>query len=200
MNQMQICRVGIIGANPVSVGMAVSLLDADVPVTLFDTERESLDRILALARSGYENAVAAGELGANQRERRIGLLAGTVNFHHLKDCDLIVDAECADKESKESLFRRLDQTAKLGAVLATRASNVNLDHVGACTRRPGDVLGLEVSACPNSGEIWKIVPGKHTSATTLERMAALTRKIDKAAGGSDVFHGMATDAAAAASG
>lgn len=174
-------RVGIIGANAMSLDIVVSLLNADVPVTLFEREREPLDRVIALARSGYRTAVAIGALRPDERDRRMALLAGTVNFHHLKDCDLIVDATCTDRAGKEQLFRQLDQVAKPGAVLTTQASDAGVDHIAGCTRRSGDVLGLHVSGSSNTGEIWQIVPGKDTSGASLATVIALARKLHQVA-------------------
>jgi 3-hydroxyacyl-CoA dehydrogenase len=75
------------------------------------------------------------------------------------------------------LFRRLDQVAKPGAVLMTHASQVSVDHISGCTRRPGDVLGLHVATSPAAGDSWKIVPGKGTSDDTLGTVIALARKL-----------------------
>jgi 3-hydroxyacyl-CoA dehydrogenase len=118
----------------------------------------------------------------------MALLAGTVNFHHLKDCDLIVDTISTDSASKEKLFRRLDQVAKQDAVLATLASNVSVDHIAGCTRRSRDVLGLHVSRSPTIGEVWKLVPGRDTSDVTLNTVIALARKIQQKAALADLCH------------
>jgi 3-hydroxyacyl-CoA dehydrogenase len=174
-------RVGIIGANAVSMSFAMSLLDADLPVTLLELERGPLDKGVALARSGYRNAVANGELRPDQCDRRMALLAGAVNFHHLKDCDLIIDAMSTDRASKEKLFRSLDQVAKPGAVLMTDASHVSVDHIAGCTRRSGDVLGLHFVKSSDIGETWKIVPGKNTSSETLCTVSALAQRVHKLA-------------------
>jgi 3-hydroxyacyl-CoA dehydrogenase len=181
-------RVGVVGANEISLCIVVKLLDADVPVTLFEPERNSLDEVVLLARTGYQAAVARGELGLFERDRRMALLAGTVNFHHLKDCDLIVDTISTDSASKEKLFRRLDQVAKQDAVLATLASNVSVDHIAGCTRRSRDVLGLHVSRSPTIGEVWKLVPGRDTSDVTLNTVIALARKIQQKAALADLCH------------
>jgi 3-hydroxyacyl-CoA dehydrogenase len=170
-------RVGIIGANAMGIGIAISMLDADVPVTLFDVERDALDSGISLARSAYGNAVTTGELSPDQRDRCMALLAGTVNFHHLKDCDLIIDATTTDRASKVALFRRLDQVARLGAVLMTDVSNVSVDHIAGYTRRHGEVLGLRVARTATSGGTWKIVPGKDTSSATLGIVNALARQL-----------------------
>lgn len=187
-NDIQVGRVGIIGANAVGIGIAVSLLDAGVPVTLFELDRESLDRGIALARPE-----------ADGRDSRMALLAGTVNFHHLKDCDLIVDAVDADREGKEKLFRRLDQVAKPGAVLMTHTSEVGVDHIAGCTRRPGDVLGLHVARSPTAGDTWTIVPGKDTSGETLGTVKALAGRLHRLSSVSGLGHRMADDTNGAAS-
>jgi 3-hydroxyacyl-CoA dehydrogenase len=187
-NDIQVGRVGIIGANAIGIGIAASLLDAGVPVTLFELERESLDRGIALARPQPDG-----------RDRRTALLAGTVNFHHLKDCDLIVDAVDADTAGKEKLFRRLDQVAKPGAVLMTLASDASVDRIAGCTRRPGDVLGLHVAHSPTTGEKWQIVRGKGTSDQTLDTVTALARKLPRLPAVSGLGHHVAADANGAAS-
>lgn len=169
-------RVGVVGANDISLDLVISLLDAEVPVTLFEAERDSLEELVALTRTGYQAAVARGELAPTARDRRMALLAGTVNFHHLKDCDLIVDTSSTDSAGTEKLFRRLDQVAKPDAVLATLASNVSVDHIARCTRRSGDVLGLHVPRSPGTSEAWKPVPGRDTSDATLNTVIALARK------------------------
>lgn len=186
-------RVGIIGANAMSLDIAVSLLDADVPVTLFEPERASLDKLIESARSAYRTAVAQGELGPDEHDRRMALLAGTVNFHHLKDCDLIVDAACTDRASKEKLFRRLDQVAKPGAVLTTQASDASVEHIAGCTRRSGDVLGLHLSRSSDTGEIWTIVPGKDTSGASLATVIALARKLHRVATVPGTCRGIVSD-------
>lgn len=186
-NDHQVRRVGIIGANAIGIGIAASLLDAGVPVTLFELDRASLDRGIALAC-----------LGSTERDRHMALLAGTINLHHLKDCDLIVDAVDSDREGKEKLFRRLDQVAKPGAVLMPLASKVGVDHVAGCTRRPGDVLGLHVANSPTTGDTWSLVRGKGTSGETLDTVMALARKLPRLAAVSDPRHGIAADADRAA--
>lgn len=166
MNHMQIGRVGIVGANATGIAIAMGLADAGVPVTLLDTERASLDQALAHARS-------------TGRERCLALLAATVNLHHLKDCDLILDTEDGDRAAKKALFRRLDQVARLGAVLATCTPDVGLDAIAGCTRRSGEVIGLLVGQ--SAPTVWGVVPSKYTSADTLGAVNGLLQQLQDAA-------------------
>jgi 3-hydroxybutyryl-CoA dehydrogenase len=180
-------RVGIIGANAVGLGIATSLLDAGIPVTLLELEQAALDSGIALARSGYQES-----------DRRLSLLTGTVYFHHLKDCDLIVDALPATTAGKETLFRRLDQTAKPGAVMVTHAPDASVDHIAGCTRRRGEVLGLRVMGSSSAGAAWQIMPGKDTSGAALGTVVALAQRLHKAVAVCDPCHPIGTDVTHAA--
>lgn len=182
-------RVGIIGATSMGVGIAMDLLEANVPVTLFEIGREALDQRIALVRSAYQNAVAQGTLTQDQHDRRMALLAGTVNFHHLKDSDLVIDTVCTNMAGREKLFRRLDQAAKPGAILMTLASRTGVDQLARCTRRAGEVLGLHVPDAAEPDQVWELVPGAGTSGETLATVIALARKLHHVATVSDVGHG-----------
>lgn len=173
-------RVGIIGATTAGAGIAMRLLDACIPVTVFDTERASLDRTLATARSRYQDAVANGDLAAEARDRRLALLAATLHFHHLKDCDLLIDALATEIGAKEKLLRRLDEVAKPGAVLMTCDANCDIDHLARISRRQGEVLGLRFPSSANEIGAWECVRGRGTSEEALATASALVRNLRKA--------------------
>lgn len=164
-------RVGILGASTIGVGIAMQLLEADIPVTIFDVERSSLDEGLAVLRHGAPDAAC--------RDRRMALLAGTVNFHHLKDCDLVFEAVSTDIEVKEKLFGRLDQVVKPGAILVTCTSANDVDHLAGFTRRRGEVLGLHVPSPPDLGATWTPTPGKGSSIQSLATVTALVQELQQ---------------------
>jgi 3-hydroxyacyl-CoA dehydrogenase len=193
-NAPSIAKVGVIGANATSIGIAMGLLETDVPVTLFEFKRDALDSGLARAYAGYRSAVTEGRLTPDRRDRCMGLLAGTVNFHHLKDCDLIIDAKRTSAADKETLFRRLDQVAKPGAVLMTEASDVSVDQIAGWTRRLGNVLGFHVASSGNTDKTWTLVPGQDTTNESVNIVMALARRLHNVAIVCDLCHGITIDA------
>ena len=178
-------RVGIIGATTIGIGIGMDLLEAGVPVTLFELGREALDQRIALVRSAYRDAVAQGALTQDQYDRRMALLAGSVNFHHLKDSDLVIDTVCTDIGARERLFRRLDQAARPGAILMTLGAHAGIDRIARCTRRAGEVLGLHIADAAEPGQVWELVRGSATSGETLATVIALARQLGHAAAVSD---------------
>lgn len=163
-------RVGIMGASETGMGIADSLLEADIPVTVFELAREPLDLATAAMRSAYQDAVNDGELTAAQRDRRVALLAATINLHHLKDCDVIVDALCTSATVKDGMLRRLNELAKPGAVLIACVTdadaNAEVNRIASLMRFPGNVLGMRHSNGAGAGQ-WELVPVKATSERAL---------------------------------
>lgn len=167
-------RVGIIGTSPTAVEIAMNFLDADMPVTMFDSRLEPLNIAAAQVRLGYRNSVVAGELTEHMCARRIGFFAGTLSLHHLKDCDLIIETGSSDKHVQETLFRKLDQIAKSTAILAADAQTSDINFIARLTRRPGDVVGLRL-ASPES--VFKVIPGKETAADVIVTAIMLLEKL-----------------------
>lgn len=172
-------RVGIVGANQTGMGIAMQLLDADIPVTVFDLGRASVEKGIAMARSGYQGAILQRRLDSASRDRRMALLSGSINFHHLKDCDLVIEAVSTDIEAKGALFRRLDETVKPGAILMTCTSPSRVDQLAGFTRRAGEVLGLHLSCPAQVGETWTLIPGRGNSGQSLATMVALVQHLRK---------------------
>lgn len=172
-------RVGIMGAGTAGMDIAMQLLEADIPVTVFELARESLDQATASVRSHYQDLFVDGDLAAHQRDRRVALLAGTVNLHHLKDCDVIVDALDVDMGIKGRVLRRLNEVARHDAVLVTCMSNAAVDQVAGLARFPGNVLGLRVLNGESALQTWEFVSGKATSGQALATATALVRNLCK---------------------
>ncbi|QBE61835.1 3-hydroxyacyl-CoA dehydrogenase NAD-binding domain-containing protein [Pseudoduganella lutea] len=172
-------RVGIMGATATSAGIVIDLLDADIPVTVYDLTRDSLGDVFASVRSRYEQSVAAGETTAHQRDLRMALLATTVNLHHLKDCDVIIDALGTDNDARAGLVRRLNEVVKPDAVVLTCPSNLDVYAIANYARHLGNVLGMQLPAATDVMQSWEFVPAKATSARTLATATALARSVNR---------------------
>lgn len=175
-------RVGIMGAHGASINLAMGLLDAGMPVTVFG-RRDALDQGLALLRSHYEQSVASGALAAGQRDWRLALFNATTRFHHLKDCDLVIDMMPVETQLSERLFRRLDEIGKPSAILVANASGCGVDRVARVTRRPSDVLGLRFPNPVDPSEKLALVRGPKTSGEAYATTAGLFSTIGKLAEG-----------------
>ena len=173
--------VAVIGAGTMGGGITMNCLNAGIPVTLVEAQREALDRGVETIRKNYGNAVKKGKLTPEQLEQRMGLLRPTLSYDDVRDADLVIEAVFEDYGVKESVFRKLDAVAKAGAILATNTSTLDLNRIAAFTQRPQDVVGLHFFSPANVMKLLEVVRGAKTAKDVLVTVMGLSAKIGKTA-------------------
>ena len=79
-------QAAVIGAGTMGAGIAVSLLDAGLPVWLLETDEAALTRGRGRIAGIYEAQVQKGRLTPAERDRRLGLLRPTLEYGALAGC------------------------------------------------------------------------------------------------------------------
>jgi len=82
-------------------------------------------------------------------------------------------------EVKEGVFKKLDEIAKPGAVLATNTSGLDVNQIASYTKRPGDVIGMHFFSPANVMKLLENVRGKATEKDVIATVMTLSRKIGK---------------------
>jgi 3-hydroxyacyl-CoA dehydrogenase len=182
-------KVGVLGAGTMGGGISMNFASAGIPVTLVETSQEALDRGLATIRRNYQSAVDRGRMTADELERRMARYSPTLDFDALADCDLVIEAVFELMDIKKDVFRRLDATAKPGAILATNTSYLNVDEIAAETKRPEWVVGMHFFSPANIMRLLEVVRGAKTSPSVLATAMALGRKLGKVPVAVGVCHG-----------
>jgi 3-hydroxybutyryl-CoA dehydrogenase len=97
----------------------------------------------------------------------------------LKNCDLLIEAATENKTIKFDIFRKLDEIAKPGAILATNTSSISITEIAAVTKRPSQVAGMHFM---NPVPVMKLIEGirgLETSDETFNAVAAVSEKMGK---------------------
>jgi 3-hydroxyacyl-CoA dehydrogenase len=174
-------RVAVIGAGTMGGGITMNFLSAGIPVALLEMKQEALDKGVATIRKNYEGSVKRGKLAADVLERNMALLKPTLSYSDLASADLLIEAVFEDFAVKEQVFRKLDEAAKPGAVLASNTSTLDLNKLAATTKRPRDVVGMHFFSPANVMKLLEVVRGKATASDALITVMRLARKIGKTA-------------------
>ncbi|HXN55924.1 MAG TPA: 3-hydroxyacyl-CoA dehydrogenase NAD-binding domain-containing protein [Myxococcales bacterium] len=169
----------VVGAGTMGGGIAMNFANAGIPVAVLEAKKEALDKGLATIRKNYEGSARKGKLTAAQVEERLSLIRPTMSYDDLASADIVVEAVFEDMAVKETVFRKLDQVMKKGAILATNTSTLDVDQIAAFTRRPQDVVGTHFFSPANVMKLLEIVRGKATATDVLATVMALSKKIKK---------------------
>ena len=171
--------VAIIGAGTMGGGIAMNFLNAGLPVTLLETKQEALDKGLATIRRNYENTMKKGKLTQEKFDQRLALVKGTLLYEEIGQADLVIEAVFEDMGVKETVFKKLDEVMKPGAILASNTSTLDVDQIANFTKRPQDVIGTHFFSPANVMKLLEIVRGKATAKDVLATTLALSKKIKK---------------------
>jgi len=172
-------RVAVIGAGTMGGGIAMSLANIGIPVTLVDSSAQGLERGLARVKDNYATTVKRGKLSPADMEQRLALITGTLQMADVKDADMVIEAVFEDMGLKQDIFRQLDTLAKPGAILATNTSGLDVDAIAAVTSRPQDVVGAHFFSPAHVMKLLEVVRGAQTAPDVIATLMDLGRRMGK---------------------
>jgi len=169
----------VIGAGTMGGGIAMNFANAGIPVKILEMKQEALDKGLATIRKNYENTLKKGKLTQEKFDQRVGLITGTLSYEEIGQADIVVEAVFEEMGVKETVFKKLDEVMKQGAILASNTSTLDVDKIASFTKRPQDVVGTHFFSPANVMKLLEIVRGAKTGKDVLATSLALSKKIKK---------------------
>jgi 3-hydroxyacyl-CoA dehydrogenase len=169
----------VIGAGTMGGGIAMSLVNAGIPVTLIEMKQEALDRGMATIRKNYASTVSKGRLKQEEMDKRVALITPALELAAGKDADIVIEAVFERMDVKQDIFRKLDALMKPGAILATNTSTLDVNAIAAVTRRPQDVIGTHFFSPANVMRLLEVVRGAKTAKDVLATTMKLGKSIKK---------------------
>jgi 3-hydroxyacyl-CoA dehydrogenase len=174
-------RVAIIGAGTMGTGIAMTFLNAGIPVRLLEMNGEALDKGIATIRAQYESSVARGKLTQDGLARNMSLLAPTLAYADLADVDLVVEAVFEDMGVKREVLAALDGVVKPSAILATNTSTLDVNRLADAVSRPENALGLHFFSPAQVMKLLEVVRADRTAPDVLATAMQLAKRLSKTA-------------------
>jgi 3-hydroxyacyl-CoA dehydrogenase len=169
----------VIGAGTMGGGIAMCFANAGIPVTIVETGRDLLQKGLDRVAANYRTTVSRGGLGADEMERRMGLMTGATELEAVASADVVIEAVFEEMGVKKRVFADLDRLARANAVLATNTSTLDVNEIARATARPQDVLGMHFFSPANVMRLLEVVRGAETSFDALATAVTLGRQLGK---------------------
>ncbi len=176
-----IASAAIIGAGTMGGGIAVSMANAGIEVTLIDADAAGLERGLGRVRDTYEQSLRRGKLDAAGVAERLGRIQGSLALADAGRADIVVEAVFEDIQLKQRLFADLDRIAKPGAILATNTSGLDIDAIGAVTQRAQDVIGAHFFSPAHVMKLLEVVRSQASAPDVIATLMALGPRLGKSA-------------------
>ncbi|WP_416046785.1 3-hydroxyacyl-CoA dehydrogenase NAD-binding domain-containing protein [Cupriavidus basilensis] len=171
--------VAVIGAGTMGSGIAICALKAGFSVTLLEQDEVALERGRARIDDYFAERVKTGKLAKSDANLLQDRLLATQDWNRLGTVDIVIEAVFEDLDVKRAVFRKIDQFARNGAILATNTSYLDIDDIAEVTERPQDVIGLHFFSPAHLMRLTEVVNGRHSAADAIETGVKIARKLGK---------------------
>ena len=174
-------QTAVIGCGTMGGGISMSFLNVGIPVTVLELDQEALDRGIGVIKRNYDIQVQRGRMSEAEVDQRMSLLTGTTNYADLGTADVIIEAVYENIDVKVETFKKIEEVAKPGAILASNTSGLDVDKMADATSRPEDVIGLHFFSPANVMRLLEVVRGAKTSKETIATSMKLGKTLNKIA-------------------
>lgn len=175
----EVGQAAVIGAGAMGGAIAQALAYRDIPVRLKDIAHEAVTAGLASARSVFDAAVSRRRLARRDAKRKMGLVAGGLDYAGVAQADLVVEAVVERMDVKQAVCREAEEIVREDAVLATNTSSLSVDQIAAALERPERFAGMHFFNPVHRMPLVEVVRGARTSADAVETIAALAVRLGK---------------------
>ena len=176
---LEIKRVGVIGAGTMGNGIAHVFARSGVAVVLAEVEQRFLDRGLETIRKNLDRERTKGKLTAEDAAAALARIEGVLDRTRLADCDLVIEAATERFEVKRALFEELDGLLRPEVILASNTSSISITRLGGVTKRPERVIGMHFFNPVPVMQLVEVIRGLATTQATYDTVKALAERVGK---------------------
>ena len=171
--------IAVIGAGQMGSGIAQVCAQSGFTVLLADAAPGRALSARANIEKGLTRLSERGKLEATARDAAMTRIEATTAELAYPRADLVIEAATEHRELKLELFKRADELAKPGAILASNTSSLSITLLAAQTRRAERVVGIHFMNPVPVMKLVELVRGVQTSDETLEAARAFAEKLQK---------------------
>ena len=141
-----------------------------------------------LVRKGFQSIdgrlerffVSKGKLSAEDKKNIVNRIKGYTSIEEAsKGTDLVIEAAVEKMALKKDIFKKLDESAPVHAILASNTSYLNISEMASATKRPEKVVGVHFFNPVAVMQLVEVVRGARTSNETIELACDLAKKLGK---------------------
>ena len=175
----EVKKAVVIGFGTMGGGIAMAFANANIPVTVIETDPAALKRGFDQVTKSYQSSVAKKQITAEQMDTRLGIISRELDYDAASEADILVEAVFEELDVKKDVFRQIDQLAKPEAILATNTSSLDINAIASVTSRPEKVIGTHFFSPAQVMKLMENVRGDKTSKETIATVMKLSKRLGK---------------------
>jgi 3-hydroxyacyl-CoA dehydrogenase len=174
-------HAGVVGGGTMGSGIAISLADSGLDVTLVEVNADAIRAAEGRIRTVYDRHLKTGRISPAVHAERLARIRFEENLAQLADTDIVIEATIEELPAKVETFRKLSAVVRRDCVLASNTSALNVNLMADVVDAPERVLGTHFFSPAHVMRLLEIVRADRTSPEVLSTAVALAKRIGKQA-------------------
>ena len=176
---MTIKKVLVIGAGTMGGGIAQLCAQQGLQAVISDISQELSDNAKARIAAGLGKRVEKGKITEEDKEDVLSRIATAGDLSPAVDADIVIESVIENLAIKQKVFAELDRLARPEVILVTNTTSLSISAMAEATNRPDKIVQMHFFNPPVIMKLVEIMPGRHTSAETLQRAEDFARQLGK---------------------
>ena len=174
-------HAGVVGGGTMGSGIAISLADSGLDVTLIEVNEDAVRAAAGRVRTVYDRHLKSGRIGKPVYDERLARIRYQTNLAQLAGADIVIEAVIEELPAKLDVFGKLSAIVRRDCVLASNTSALNVNLMADVVDAPERVLGMHFFSPAHVMRLLEIVRADRTLPEVLSTAMALAKRIGKQA-------------------
>ena len=172
--------IAVIGAGTMGNGIAHVFAQYGYKVTLVDVNVVQLEKAVQTITRNLDRQLAKGSITEMQKSDTLkNIVTEKELAAGVKNASLVVEAATENIDLKLKIFKQLDESAPVDAILASNTSSISITKIAAATKRPHQVIGMHFMNPVPVMKLVEVINGYATSHSVTEKIVSLSRSLQK---------------------
>jgi 3-hydroxyacyl-CoA dehydrogenase/enoyl-CoA hydratase/3-hydroxybutyryl-CoA epimerase len=178
-SQLDVKRLGVIGAGVMGAGIAYVSASAGIDVTLIDTTEEKAKGGMDHAAKLLDHEISRGRSTPQRKAEILARIHPAADFGGLKDVDLVIEAVFEDRGVKAEATKKTDAVTRDTTIFGSNTSTLPITGLAEASARPKNFIGIHFFSPVERMGLVEIIVGKKTADRALATAIDYVRKIRK---------------------
>jgi 3-hydroxybutyryl-CoA dehydrogenase len=176
---MAIETVGVLGCGLMGAGIAQVSAAAGYKTIVREVEDSLVKKGIGRIEKFLAGGVEKGKVTAQDKERTLGNLSGTVQLEDLGACDIIVEAIIENVDDKARTYGALDAIVGSATIFCSNTSSLCITELASKTKRPDRFAGLHFFNPVPIMKLVEVIRGLPTSDDTYNTVFTFAKSLGK---------------------
>ncbi len=176
---LKVEKIGVIGGGTMGSGIAATCLLNGYAIILIETSEAATQLARQRVWEILSDSKKRGLISSSKFHALTSAFQSSVDYQAISDADLVIEAVYEDLKVKQEVFRRLDESMRPDAVLASNTSYLDVNEIAKYVVDSSRVIGLHFFSPAHIMRLVEVIKTETVAPQVLTTGIRLARSLSK---------------------